>query len=157
MSTPAPPCVVEPVTARDQEVRALLEALTAELATGGYTPDQTFGYSTEQLEQSGVHLVAARVDGRMVGVAGLEVQGDGVAELKRFFVTPEHRGTGVADALIAAQLAHARASGVQLLRLETGDKQEAAQRFYRRHGFTQVPRFDPYRASETSVCLQRPL
>ncbi len=151
----APDIAVEPVTARDQQVRALLEALTTELATGGYTSDQTFGYSTEQIEQSGVQLVGARVAGVLVGVAGLEVQGAGLGELRRFFVRPEHRGTGVADALIAALLAHARAAGVQLLRLETGDKQEAAQAFYRRHGFMQVPRFDAYEASETSVCMQR--
>ncbi len=38
-----------------------------------------------------------------------------------------------------------------------GDKQHAAQAFYRRHGFAQVPRFGPYVNSETSVCLQRPV
>jgi putative acetyltransferase len=153
----APGCAVEPVTARDPEVRALLEALTAELGSAGYSSDQTFGYSAEQLEQNQVHLVAARVGDLFVGVAGLEVQGEGVGELKRFFVQPEHRGTGVADALMAALLDHARARRVRLLRLETGDKQEAAQAFYLRHGFLQVPRFAPYEASETSVCMQRRL
>lgn len=155
MIDPAPGCAVEPVTARDQEVQTLLEALTAELATSGYTPEQSFGYSAEQIEQSGVHLVGARVAGLLVGVAGIEVQGDGLGELKRFFVTPEQRGTGVADALMAALLAHAEASRVQLLRLETGDKEKAAQAFYRRHGFSEVARFHPYEASETSVCMQR--
>nr|WP_197677195.1 GNAT family N-acetyltransferase [Friedmanniella luteola] len=85
------------------------------------------------------------------------MQDQGVGELKRFFVRPEQRGTGVADALMAALLARAEASGVQLLRLETGDRQAAARRFYRRHGFAQVPRFAPYEASATSVCLQRVL
>lgn len=157
MADRAPECAVEPVTARDLEVRALLEALTAELGSAGYTSDQTFGYSAEQLEQNQVQLVGARVAGLLVGVAGLELQSEGLGELKRFFVRPEHRGTGVADLMMAALLAQARASRVQLLRLETGDKQEAAQAFYRRHGFLQVPRFAPYEASETSVCLQRPL
>ncbi len=148
---------VEPVSPRDEEVRALLEALTAELTAGGYAPDQTFGYSAEQLEQSDVQLVGARVAGRLVGIAGVEVQSDGLGELKRFFVSPEQRGTGVADALIATLLAHAAASGVRLVRLETGDQQQAAQTFYRRHGFVQVARFRPYDASETSVCMQRPV
>jgi len=157
MAELAPGCAVGPVTTRDQEVRGLLEALTAELATGGYTSDQTFGYSADQLEQSEVYLVGARVAGRLVGVAGVEVQGDGLGELKRFFVRPEQRGTGVAEALITALLAHAAASRVRLVRLETGDKQQAAQAFYRRHGFAQVPRFSPYETSETSVCMQRPV
>ena len=51
-----------------------------------------------------MHLVGARVGDLLVGVAGLEVQGEGLGELKRFFVQPEHRGTGVADALMAALL-----------------------------------------------------
>ena len=155
MGDPASACVVAPVAARDPRVRVLLEALTAELAGGGYTADQTFGYSAEQLERNGVHLVGARVADVLVGIAGIEVDGDGGGELKRFFVVPEHRGTGVADALIAALLVHAAASGVELVRLETGDQQHAAQAFYRRHGFTQIPRFGPYETSRTSVCMQR--
>lgn len=135
----------------------MLEALTAELATGGYKSGQTFGYSAEQLERSDVHLVVARVAGRLAGIAGVEVQGDGLAELKRLFVRPEQRGTGVADALLAALLAHPAACRVRLVRLETGDKQQAAQAFYRRHGFAPVPRFSPYETSETSVCMQRPV
>lgn len=146
---------VAPVGVRDPEVLDLIGALTVELAGGGYTPEQTFGYSAEQLERSGVHLVGARTDGRLVGIAGLERQGDGVAELKRFYVRPEHRGRGVADALISALVAHGRHHGVRLLRLETGDQQHAALRFYARHGFVEVPRFPPYTDSETSVCMQR--
>jgi putative acetyltransferase len=155
MIRPARDFAVVPVSARDPEVRALLESLTQELAGAGYTADQTFGYSPEQIEQSGVDLLGARRQRILVGVAGIEVQGQGRAELKRFFVQPEHRGTGVADALLATLLVHAAASGVQLLRLETGDKQLAARAFYQRHGFTEVPRFAPYEDSETSVCLQR--
>lgn len=157
MGDPEAACVVGPVAARDPEVRALLEALTAELAGEGYTAEQTFGYSTKQLEQQGVHLVGARRAGSLVGVAGLEVQAEGFGELKRFFVRPGARGSGIADALLTALLAHAREAGVRLVRLETGDRQQAAQAFYRRHGFRPVPRFGPYVSSETSVCLQRPV
>ncbi len=142
---------------RDPTVVAMLEALTAELAGSGYTPDQTFGYSVEQLERADVHLVGACVAGRLVGLGGVELQGRGVAELKRFYVEPEHRGTGVADALIAALVDHAAAHDVNVVRLETGDKQQAALSFYRRHGFAEVPRFEPYLSSETSVCMQREL
>jgi len=148
---------VAAVPVRDPSVVALLEALTAELAGSGYTPDQTFGYSVEQLERADVHLVGACVSGRLVGLGGVELQGGGVAELKRFYVEPEHRGTGVADALIAALVDHAGAHDVTVVRLETGDKQQAAMSFYRRHGFVEVPRFAPYLSSETSVCMQREL
>lgn len=154
-TTPAP--FVETVHARNPEVVALLDALTSELALGGYAASEAFGYSLEQLEQSQVHLIGARVDGHLVGLGGIESQRGGIGELKRFFVVPEHRGTGAADALITAVIGYARADGVGLLRLETGDKQLAAIAFYRRHGFVEVPRFDPYVRSATSYCMQRSL
>jgi putative acetyltransferase len=59
---------VEDVSAGDPEVVGLLEALTAELAGAGYTASETFGYSIEQLQQRSVHLVGARVGGRLVGL-----------------------------------------------------------------------------------------
>jgi len=147
---------VTAVEARDPQVLALLQALTDELALAGYTAEQTFGYSTERLEQSGVRLVGALVDGELVGIGGLEVD-QHVGELKRFYVAPGHRGTGVAEALLRALVALAGESGVEVLRLETGDKQDAAIAFYRKHGFTPIPRFGPYVDSATSVCLERVL
>lgn len=145
------------VRAGDPDVQELLETLTRELATGGYSAEQTFGYSVEQIERSGVHLVGARVGVDLVGVAGLEPQADGVGELKRFFVSPAWRGRGIADALMASLLARAVELRLSVLRLETGDRQAAALAFYRRHGFTPVSRFPPYEHSETSVCLERRL
>ncbi len=151
------PTDVAPVEIRDPQVLVLLDALTSELSGGGYTANQTFGYSAAKLECAGVHLVGARVAGQLVGIGGVELQDDGIAELKRFFVMSEHRGAGVADALMAALLGHATAHGMNLLRLETGDKQRAAVAFYRRHGFAETQRFGPYIYSETSICMQRSL
>jgi len=148
---------VEIVSARDPEVGALMEALTVDLATGEYLPEQTFGYSAEQLEAKGVRLVGVRVDGALAGIGGIELQGGGVAELKRFYVVPASRGAGIADAVIAALLDHATSQGVTTVRLETGDRQYAAIGFYRRHGFVEIPRFAPYEDSATSVCMQRDL
>ncbi len=141
------------VELRDPRVMALLDELTSELALGGYTADQTFGYSLEQLEQSGVHLVGVDVGDHLVGVGGIELQGD-AGELKRFYVAPAHRGTGVADAILAALIEIAVDHGVDVVRLETGNKQPAAIAFYRRHGFIEIPRFGPYVNSETSVCME---
>jgi putative acetyltransferase len=155
VTDPVPDLKIAAAAARDPEVGPLLDALTAELAGAGYTAEQTFGYSLEQLEQSDVYLVVARVRGRAVGVGGIELQDPGVAELKRFFVTPDQRGNGVADAIMATLVEQAILNGVRLLRLETGDQQHAARAFYRRHGFADVPRFSPYESSDTSVCMQR--
>lgn len=156
MTRDDPPQDVVRVEPRDPRVMALLDHLTSELAGSGYTADQTFGYSIEELELADVHLVGVALEGQLVGVGGLELQG-GVGELKRFFVAPANRGTGVADAILAALLRVAQGHGLDLVRLETGDKQGAAIAFYRRHGFVEIPRFGPYVNSETSVCMERRL
>ena len=148
---------VAPVRPSDPGVRALVDALTTELAGAGYAPEETFGYSAERLEQAGVHLVGAYVDGDLVGIGGVEVEGGGYAELKRFYVVPAARGSGVADALIEALIAYAGDRDVRSVRLETGLRQHAALAFYRRHGFRAIDRFGPYVDSATSVCLQRDL
>jgi putative acetyltransferase len=148
---------VFPVGVDEPQVAALLDALTSEIAVQGYTAEQTFGYTADQLQGSEVFLVGAAVDGTLAGLGGLERQGNGVGELKRFFVTPAHRGTGVADAVLDALLDYAQDHQLDVVRLETGDKQRAAIAFYRRRGFVEIPRFGPYRTSETSVCMQRRL
>lgn len=157
MTSAAESVQVVPVRATHPDVHPLIDALTAELAGSGYTPEQTFGYSAERLEQAGVHFVGARLAGQLSGIAGVEVGGDGFAELKRFYVVPAHRGSGVADALLNALAAYAADRGVHTLRLETGDQQHAAMRFYARHGFRVIPRFGPYLDSATSICMQRDL
>lgn len=157
MVTPVSQVSVAPVGVHDPGVGALIEALTVELACGGYTDEETFGYSAEQLESSGVHLVGARLDGVLVGIGGVEVQDNGYAELKRMYVEPSCRGHGIADAIMAALVEHADERGTTTLRLETGDKQHAAMGFYSRHGFVVVDRFPPYEDSATSVCMARSL
>jgi len=104
-----------------------------------------------------VHLVGASVGGRLVGIGGIELQGGGFAELKRFYVVPDLRGNGLADAILDALERYAGDHGVGVLRLETGDRQDAAISFYRRRGFQMIPRFGPYVGSEASVCMQRDL
>ncbi|TWP32754.1 GNAT family N-acetyltransferase [Leekyejoonella antrihumi] len=147
--------IVDAVSVRD--VVPLIEALTAELASSGYDESEMFGYSVEKLEQGGVHLIGASVDGIVVGIGGLELADDGTAELKRFYVDPTHRRTGAASAIITALLSYAATAGARLVRLETGLEQHAAIRFYTRHGFEHIEPFGPYLASASSVCMARRL
>ncbi|MDT0261457.1 GNAT family N-acetyltransferase [Jatrophihabitans lederbergiae] len=133
----------------------LIDALTAELADSGYDESEMFGYSVKKLEQGGVHLIGASVDGIVVGIGGVELADDGTAELKRFYVDPLHRRTGAASAIITALLSYAASVGAHVVRLETGVEQHAAIRFYARHGFEHVEPFGPYLASASSVCMAR--
>ncbi|KDP90263.1 MULTISPECIES: GNAT family N-acetyltransferase [Clavibacter] len=104
-----------------------------------------------------VFLVARDPDGRAVGCGGIRLlgdRGDGIpwAELKRMYVVPAARGTGVATALLRALEETARELGVVDLVLETGPEQPDAMRFYAREGWTEIPRFGAYADSEGSRC-----
>jgi putative acetyltransferase len=54
------------------------------------------------------------------------------------------RGRGAAEAMLVRLEQEARAAGLDVLRLETGDKQFAAIRFYERCGFRHCGPFGPY-------------
>ena len=112
-----------------------------------------------------VLLVARDEDGRAVGCGGLRelppgADGTGgvrAAELKRMYVEPSARGTGVAVALLRALEEEARRRGVVRLLLETGTAQPEAVRFYEREGYARVEAFGPYRGEPLSLCYARDL
>ncbi|GAA1032326.1 GNAT family N-acetyltransferase [Virgisporangium ochraceum] len=103
------------------------------------------------------HFVVATVTGRAVGCGALRRLDDTSAEVKRMYVVPEFRGSGVAGAVLAALEAAAKERGWTTLRLETGTLQPDAQRFYRRAGYHEIPLFGSYVGSELSVCFERRL
>jgi hypothetical protein len=97
----------------------------------------------------------------VVGCGGVAFFTD-FAELKRMYVRDVARGGGAARALLARIEREAREGGFALLRLETGARQAAALRFYRRAGFQPCAAFGAYttmapQAVATSVFLQKQL
>ncbi len=92
-----------------------------------------------------------------VGCGGVRLLGDGMAEVKRMYVTPAARGTGAASAILHTLEQWARASGIHTMRLETGDLLTAAIRFYERSGYRPIPCFGPYVGSGLSRCFERSL
>ena len=70
------------------------------------------------------------------------------------YVREAVRGRGVAPALLARLEAEARGAGLPLLRLETGDRQMAALRFYERSGFRRCGAFGDYAAQAPSAVVR---
>lgn len=101
-----------------------------------------------------VFLVAYEAD-RPVGCGALREIDAGIAEIKRMYVVPDCRGTGVAAAILGALETRALELGLPLVRLETGDLLVAAQRFYEREGYRPIPPFGPYLGSELSRCYEK--
>lgn len=81
----------------------------------------------------------------------------GELEIKRMFVVPEARGSGVADVLLAAMEDAVRTEGAARVVIHTGDRQGAALRFYDRHGYTPIDVFEPYRSVTYSLCFEKVL
>ncbi|MGW4462659.1 GNAT family N-acetyltransferase [Micromonospora sp. NPDC004704] len=96
-------------------------------------------------------------DGPAIGCGALRQLDHGSAEIKRMYVDPSARGTGVATALLRALEAAAVQRGWLTLRLETGTAQPDARRFYEREGYRQIEAFGSYVGADLSVCYERQL
>jgi len=139
--------------------RALIDALNAELS-GVYAEPGATHFSLDPAEVAdgrGTFLVVYREEAP-VGCGALRLLDAETAELKRMYVSPSVRGTGLGRRLVAALEAEARALGVRRLVLETGVRQAAALALYRATGFHPIPLYGEYCLSpETSVCLGKEL
>lgn len=94
---------------------------------------------------------------RAVACGALRRLGPATAEIKRMYVTPDSRGSGVSTAVLRALEAAAVEHGWTTLRLETGSAQPDAIRFYEREGYREIPPFGAYIGSAISVCYERVL
>lgn len=83
-------------------------------------------------------------EGIVVGCIALLDIGGGQAALRKMFVAADWRGAGkgVAKALLATLLEHARASGIAEIFLGTTTRFLAAHRFYEKHGFSRLEKGD---------------
>ena len=104
-----------------------------------------------------VFVIAVSPDGRAVGCGALRRLDEASAEVKRMYVEPASRGSGVAAALLRTLEEKARDRGWTTLRLETGPAQPDAIRFYEREGYRPIPLYGVYVGSDLSLCYERAL
>ncbi|MGW4485702.1 GNAT family N-acetyltransferase [Amycolatopsis sp. NPDC004368] len=100
-------------------------------------------------------FLVARAAGTAVGCGGLRFLEPGEAEIKRMYVVPQARGTGVSTAVLRALEDQATANGITRLLLETGVRQPDAMRFYEREGYEPIPAFGAYRSDPLARCYAR--
>ena len=143
---------LRPVPYDDPDAQRLIAAMGEELdrryGEGGLSPA-----AAHEFAAPGVFLVAD-LDGRAVGCGGLRPLREGDADVKRMFVEPAVRGRGVARAVLAALVAHARAHGVSRLVLETGTEQPEAVALYESEGWSRIPPFGHYAADPRTRCYE---
>ncbi|NYH55571.1 MULTISPECIES: GNAT family N-acetyltransferase [Nocardiopsis] len=147
---------IDMVPWNDPDASALRAGQRAEIAQRYGTPDSEPGVAPSA-DDIAVFVVARDERGTAVGCGGLRDLGDGTGEVKRMYVPPERRGSGAAPLVLAALEEWARERGWTCLRLETGDRQPDAVRFYTRAGYTPVPKFGAYADSPSSLCFGKVL
>lgn len=152
---------IGPVPADDGDLDALLHAYFEELGARYWEYEGDWAEFEAELTADVRFLLAREADGGApVGCCALQRNPktglDGL-ELKRMYVEPGRRGSGLAKSLLDAADALARELGAPQLYLETGVRQPEAVRFYERHGFTVIPRYPPWVESDLSICYARPV
>jgi putative acetyltransferase len=134
--------VIRLISEIGEDVRDLIGELDLELSNE-YSEDQRHGLDLSQLLDVHMRFYVIYSDGEAAGCGGVGFYDD-FAEVKRFYVRPDHRGKGLADLLLRHIEEVSRDARYRWLRLETGTKQVAAIQFYLRHGFEQCLAFGHY-------------
>jgi ribosomal protein S18 acetylase RimI-like enzyme len=109
------------------------------------------GFEQELAELPGAYspprgrLLVANSDGEAIGCVGLRpLKMDvTICEMKRLYVRPSHRGTGLGRQLVQRIVTEAREAGYSVMRLDTLRTMTAAQDLYRRMGFRDIPAYYP--------------
>lgn len=138
------------------EAVALVDALDA-YQKPLYPAESHHGIDIAALLQPNVVFALARTEGGDAAGCGAFVAHGEWAELKRMYVEPALRGRGVAQALLAFLEAEALRRGIGTLRLETGNLQPQALRFYERAGYLRRGPFGDYDDDPHSVFMEKSL
>ena len=148
----------DPIALEDPVIAGLLVEQQAEMASyyGGEGGSGAPPRGEQFLPPAGVFL-AARRDGEVIGCGGICRLDDGVAELRRMYVSPLARGLGIGRRLLAALESEALALGYSSIRLETGFRQREAIGLYESAGFRRGDCWGPYLTDPKSVCYEKRL
>lgn len=126
---------------RAGEVPAVIELVAAtlgefglEFGVGAPTDEQLHHLPGSYADHGGAFWVALEGD-QLVGTAGVFPVAPDTFELRKMYLRPQARGTGVGKRLLATAIAWSREHGGRWLVLDTVEAMKDAIAFYERHGF----------------------
>lgn len=96
----------------------------------------------------------AMANGKIVGSVALRELRDGLLELKRYYVLPDHRGRGLGARLLDSAICHARTAGCTSIHLDTTSRCDVALAVFTSRGFRQIPKYNENPDAEIYMELQ---
>lgn len=145
------PTIVD-VTFDDPRVVELRQQQAVEMAELYGRPRHDVG--AEDVAVDSVVACLLALDGeRPVGTVSLRRLRD-LVEIKRMYIPPPVRGSGLARRLLA-DVEQSAALVTDRVVLHTGERQKAAIALYRRSGYTPIEIYEPYDLVPESLCFEK--
>ncbi|WP_316750758.1 GNAT family N-acetyltransferase [Pedobacter gandavensis] len=103
------------------------------------------------------HVIIAYMEGVAIGCGSIKQYDPASMELKRMFVHPEFRNTGIASQILVHLEHWAKDMGYERCILETSDKQKEAVILYQKRGYHIIPNYGQYKNVAGSICMEKKL
>ena len=103
------------------------------------------------------HCIVAYKDQQAVGCGAFKKFEEDSVEVKRMYLKPEHRGSGIAGDILSSLEHWAKEIGNKKTILETGNRQVEAVKFYHKSGYKRIPNYGQYIGMDNSNCFEKTL
>jgi DNA-binding MarR family transcriptional regulator/GNAT superfamily N-acetyltransferase len=138
--------VVDPETDVAQHcLRQYFTEINSRFATG-FDPAAALPTEPEAMRAPRGLFVVASLHGKPVGCGAVKFHANGLAEIKRVWISPEVRGSGLGRRMLATLEMHAAEHGATVIHLDSNAALTEAIALYRASGYVEVEPFnsEPY-------------
>ena len=101
------------------------------------------------------HCIVAYKDEEPVGCGAFKKFEEDSVEVKRMYLKPQHRGSGIARDILSSLEDWAKEIGNKKTVLETGKRQVEAVKFYHKSGYKRIPNYGQYIGMDNSTCFEK--
>ena len=102
-------------------------------------------------------VLVAYYNNKPVGCGAFKPYDHESVEVKRMYLKPENRGSGIAADILKTLEISAKEGGYKRTVLETGKRQLEAVKFYHKSGYRRIPNYGQYVQMDNSYCFEKRL
>lgn len=102
-------------------------------------------------------VLVAYYNNKPVGCGAFKPYDHESVEVKRMYLKPENRGSGIAADILKTLEISAKERGYKRTVLETGKRQLEAVKFYHKSGYRRIPNYGQYVQMDNSYCFEKRL